>query len=171
MFKRITREINFSGDNIPVIVLGAFICCIGGVFLWVSGDSNWYYTKVLHMDYVVMPLGIIFVIWLIAYALSGFVLAMSCLADRVCCNGRFIGLRCAFIGGFGYLMMLLWYVLSFCTRLAFFGIILLILSIVAFGIIFVVTRRTFLLLNVAIILIEVVQVYFLCFSFSLYLLI
>ncbi|MGN1409328.1 MAG: hypothetical protein ACI4XJ_04040 [Eubacteriales bacterium] len=170
MFKRIKREIDFIGDNIPVIILGVFICCIGGIFLWVSGDSNWYYAKSMHMDGV-MPLEIVFVIWLLIYALSGFVLAMSCLADRVCCSGRFLGLRCAFIGGFGYLMMLLWYVLLFCTRLAFFGIILLILSIIAFGIIFVVIRRTFLLLNLAIILIEIVQIYFLCFSFLLYLLI
>lgn len=170
MFKRIKREIDFIGDNIPVIILGAFICCIGGIFLWVSGDSSWYYAKALHMGGV-MPLAIIFVIWLITYALSGFVLSMSCLSDRVCCSGRFIGMHCAFIGGFGYLMMLLWYVLSFCTRLALFGIILLIFSILAFVIIFVVMKRTFLLLNAAIIIIEIVQIYFLCFSFSLYLLI
>ena len=147
MFRRLKRELCFVGENIPVLGLGAFICCIGGVFLWV---------------------GVIFTVWLLTYGMTGFVLAMSCLSEKLC--SQKCGMKASVLGGFAYLLMLMWYAVSFCTRLAFFGIILLILSILLLGITFVALRKTFFITLVLIILIEVVQIYFLCFSISFYLL-
>ncbi len=167
MFRRLKRELCFVGENIPVLGLGAFICCIGGVFLWVGGDSSWYYAKALHNEHSI-PLGVIFTIWLLTYGMTGFVLAMSCLSEKLCSPK--CGMKASVLGGFAYLLMLMWYAVSFCTRLAFFGIILLILSILLLGITFVALRKTFFITLVLIILIEVVQIYFLCFSISFYLL-
>lgn len=126
MFRRLKRELCFVGENIPVLGLGAFICCIGGVFLWVGGDSSWYYAKALHNEHSI-PLGVIFTVWLLTYGMTGFVLAMSCLSEKLCSPK--CGMKASVLGGFAYLLMLMWYAVSFCTRLAFFGIILLILSI------------------------------------------
>ena len=104
MFRRLKRELCFVGENIPVLGLGAFICCIGGVFLWVGGDSSWYYAKALHNENFI-PLGVIFTVWLLTYGMTGFVLAMSCLSEKLCSPK--CGMKAAVLGGFAYLLMLM----------------------------------------------------------------
>ena len=112
MFRRLKRELCFVGENIPVLGLGAFICCIGGVFLWVGGDSSWYYAKALHNEHSI-PLGVIFTVWLLTYGMTGFVLAMSCLSEKLCSPK--CGMKASVLGGFAYLLMLMWYEFLSCV--------------------------------------------------------
>lgn len=174
LFRKIKQELLFIGDNIPLLGLGAFVCCFGGILVWVGSDSNWYYYKIMNNNSF-HSLSSIFFTWLVIYGLTGVTLALSCLSVKcsICHSIKHGYLRiinAPFVGGFGYLMMLLWYVVTFCTRLSVFGTIILLMSIVAFGTLLVLLKRTFLVTFVTLILIEAVQIYFLIFTISLFLL-
>lgn len=166
LFKNVRREISIIGDNIPVLGLGAFVCCIGGIFLWVGGDASWYYIKSLNSERLPSLLTM-FLLWLVIYALSGAVLAMLCLFQKCVSRKAWIG---AVTGGVGYIMMLLWYAVTLCTRLSLLGSFVLVLAIVAYVVIFLFIPPCFVITRVAVILIEILQFCFLVFSISTFLL-
>ncbi len=166
LLKNVRREIAIIGNNIPVLGLGAFVCCIGGVFLWVGGDASLYYIKTLNSEKLPSLLTM-FLLWLTVYALSGAVLAMLCLFPKCMSHKAWIG---AVIGGVGYVMMLLWYAVTLCTRLSLLGSFVLVLAIVAYIAVFVFIPPCFVITRVAVILIELLQFYFLIFSISTFLL-
>ncbi len=168
MIKRIKHEIKFIGENIPVILLGTFVCCIGGILLWVSGGSGWYCVYALSHGHI-PSLAALFLVWFAVYGLCGAVMALSCLWDRTSLAQSFhelSGMKAACLGGAGYLMMLSWYAVFFCTRLIFFSAALLVLSFLCYGAILFILRKRFLLLTLALILIEIIQLCFICFNFS-----
>ncbi len=169
LLKRIKHELKFIGENIPVILLGAFVCCIGGILLWVSGGSGWYYVYASR-GRPIPSLALMFLVWFVIYGLCGIVMSLACLYDRTSlaesCPGKMMGMKAAFLGGAGYLMMLSWYAVFFCTRLILFSSALLILSFICYGAILFILKKRFLLLTIALILIETVQLGFICFNFS-----
>ncbi len=106
--------------------LGAFLAAVGGVLLWVSGGSGWYVVRSAGGE--LPPLMTVFVLWLLCYALYGFLMAavvLGCVeqADRA---GLALGALAA-----SYLCSLIWYALFFCTRMVIFAGLILILAAAA----------------------------------------
>lgn len=128
MFRRIKWELGRLTNHIAVIGLGAFLCVMGGILLWVNGGSGWF---VLQSFGGRGPhsLTIVFLIWLFAYALCGIRLAVRWAADGCTERER----RRAFIGflltALAYLLDLVWYALFFCTRLTLFSLIVLLIAV------------------------------------------
>ena len=160
LLRRIRRELALLLENAPILGLGAFLCCFGGILLWVNGGSGWYLLR--RAGERGMPgLTASFLLWLCAYGLIGMALAMIALADRLRCLRRNLGLPAFALGAAAYLLMLLWYVLFFCTHLTLLSVLLLLLSLALVGMLLIVTKRTFLALSVCLILVEAVQFFFL----------
>ena len=65
-----------------------------------------------------------------------------------------------------YLLMLSWYAVFFCTRLLLFAVVLLTISIILCFIVFVTMRKTLLLISAVTIIIEIIQIYFVWFTFN-----
>ncbi len=139
MFRRLKREMCFLIEHFRLAGLCAFLCCMGGILLWVSGGSNAYWLRGGPV-----PIGGLFFLWLLIYGLTGLLLACLLLGER----------RCAALGlcTGAYVLMLCWYAVYFCTRLVMFSGLLLLLCMICYGMIFAVVRRGFLLTKVIVLL-------------------
>jgi len=167
LFRRLKCEMKIIGENIPLVGLSAFLCCVGGILLWVSGGSSWFIMRVGVGSEPTLSLVGAFVMWLICYGLVGVLLA---LIGIICKSGILRDKRCvrAFaLVMLSYLLMLSWYAVFFCTRLTVFPLILLACSVLLLGTVFILMRRTLYLLLAIIIIIEVFQIYFIIFSIRL----
>lgn len=165
LFRRIKREFSLITCNLPLVIFAAFLCAFGGIVLWVSGGSTWFVIRGGANLVADISLTAVFCIWLIVYGLVGVVLAMIWLL----CRARIMPQKaslCAFgIIMAAYLLMQNWYAVFFCTRLIIFSGILLSLSVIACGIVIVITRKSVTLLSLIILIIEMIQIYFLRFCF------
>ena len=162
MRNQLKRELEFLGDHIALVILAAFLASVGGVLLWINGGSSWYFIRYGASG---VPLGVIFSVWCITYALAG---ASAALIWLVYSDGR-CGYKKALplfsVAALSYLFMLVWYAVFFCTRLNVFAAVILILSCVADIFLFVSMRRTMLTFEAATVVVFVVQTYFVYFSF------
>lgn len=136
---------------------------MGGILLWVSGGSTAYYIRNTGM-----PVGVLFLLWLMIYGLTGIV--MACILLTGCSCGGNGGVPAAMCGG-AYVLMLCWYAVYCCTRLVLFSGILLVLSILMLGAIFVIIGRGMILVRAAILLAETGQILCLIYCFFMNLLI
>ncbi len=162
MLSQIKRELSFLIENAAVLGLGAFLCCAGGILLWVNGGSGGYF---LRRPWSGIGLTAAFLLWLSVYGLSGASLSMILLAERARLF-RGNGAVTAFVlTSASYLLSLIWYALFFCTRLHLFAGILLALSLVLIGMNVVVTRRTFFALRLFQFMTFAVELLFLCGEF------
>jgi len=105
-------------------------------------------------------------VWLITYGLAGLSLGLIWLI----CKSRLIP-PSACLTAFAlcmlvYLLTQTWYAVFFCTRLTVFAGVLLFLSTVICGLVIFITRRSFLLLTLILVIVEAVQIYFLYFTFT-----
>ena len=151
------RELWFWLERAPILGLGAFLCCMGGILLWINGGSIRYDLR--HAAGKGMfSLTTAFLLWLLAYGLTGLALAMTASASGCLPKNR--AFATFVLGSAAYLLMLIWYALAFCTRLVIFPQILLALSVVLIGMIFVVIKRTFFCLSLILLAIEAIQVLF-----------
>lgn len=123
-FWKLKCEFECLIDHAPAAAFSAFLCAMGGILLWVSGGS-WSYTF-FSMDEFGLSLTASFVLWLIAYALYGLRLGMLWFCGK--CLTRRTAAACAAVL-LAYLFDLVWYSLFFCTRLAVFGLIIILLSL------------------------------------------
>lgn len=152
MLRRLKREVCFLIEHFRLTGLCAFMCCMGGILLWVSGGSNVYYLRGAHI-----PIGVLFLLWLLVYGLTGVLMACILLTETSCCRGNRGGILLGLCAA-AYVFMLCWYAVYFCTRLVLFSGILLILSVLCLGTIFVIMRTGFLLGKVTIFLAEIGQI-------------
>lgn len=160
MLQRLKREVCFLILHYKVLGLCAFLCCMGGVLLWVSGGSLFH-----HIRGEILPLGVLFLLWLTAYGLTGLLIGVLLLS-----GGKYAGTATALTAA-AYVFMLCWYAVFCCTPLKFFACILLILSVTLIASVFPVCRRGMLTLKILIIFIEGLQLLCLYRCFFIYLLI
>ena len=165
MFRRMKREMCVVSSSLPLLILSAFLCALFGTILWVSGGSTNYLLRNGILGAYSITVGAVFSVWLITYGLVGISLGMIWLA----CKCRLILLK-ACLTAFAlcmllYLLMESWYAVFFCTRLVLFSAIILFLSILICAVVIIITRKSFRLLTFTLIIIELVQIYFLCFTF------
>ncbi len=126
--KRLKREFAYIGCHLPMIGVWVFLCCIGGILLWVNGDNHWYAAMTLSHPGRMLPISTVFILWLFVYGLTGAFLGLILLTggERCVGEGRVL---CAFsCATTGYLLMLVWYALFFCTRLTWFASVILLFS-------------------------------------------
>lgn len=128
MRRRIKWELNCFIRHITVIGLGAFLCAIGGILLWINGGSGWYVLNSVANTRFGGSLTGVFLVWLVVYALYGVRLALIGVGEGIPCRDQ----RRAFVGfcltALAYLLDLVWYALFFCTRLTWFALVILILA-------------------------------------------
>lgn len=129
MFRKLKYEFSSVKDNIALIGLAAFFCCMGGILLWVSGGSTWYIMNILHKPEYSLSLSGVFIAWLIVYGLLGTSLALVWIISR---GGGSVKICLATFGliSMSYLLCLTWYTAFCCTRLSVFAAILLIIAAV-----------------------------------------
>ena len=160
-------ELRAVTENIKLILLGAFLCAIGGVLLWINGGSTWYFLRHTH-SCTTLELTGIFTAWLFIYGLVGVMLTLIWMTGQYrLCGLRSSLLSFALMSGV-YLLMLVWYALFFCTRLFLFSVVILCLSVILCALSFVFLKKTMLLVWFVGVVIETLQMYFIYFSFAIY---
>lgn len=164
LFRRLKFEIKAIGENIPLVGLSAFLCCICGILLWVSGGSTWFALRVGVGKEFTLSLTGAFLLWLLCYGLVGIMLALIVVACRSRVVGEKRAVKAFALCMLSYLLMLSWYAVFFCTRLTVFPLILLVCSVAVIGVTAVVMRGTLCLLILADVLIDAIQIYFIFFS-------
>lgn len=170
MFKRIRRESAFLLSNLSFIFLFSFLCALGGVLLWVNGGSTWFVMQSYQLHNNSIGLSGAFVLCLVIYALIGAVVSVI-IKMNGCRGGKNNTLAAVVLSMAMYILSLAWYAVFFCTRLSIFSSILLFIAILIGGGLFVITRKSLILLSVGIIVIELCEIYFLYVNISFYLLI
>ena len=119
---RIKNEFRLIGCRLAVISVSVLFCAMGGILLWVNGGSGWYIVNTLHKNS--LPLSVIFLTWLIVYALYGFRLAVRGFCP---CDKRYAAVQGAVC--LAYIFDLVWYALFFCTRLSLFALIMILIAV------------------------------------------
>ena len=165
MFRYLRREIQFIGQHIAVVAAAAFLCALGGIFLWINGGSSWY---VIRTSGGTSPrMSIIFTVWVIAYALCGAAIAMIWLVYRTGKRAFCASIPWFSLAVMSYLFMLVWYAVFFCTRLVVFAAIVLIISCISDVLLFLFMRKTLLIFSVITVILFMIQAYFVWFTFAI----
>lgn len=170
LLRRIKWELNCFTDHIAVIGLGAFLCAIGGILLWINGGSCWYILKsVSGADHTRSITGV-FIVWLVVYAIYGIRLALIGVGEGVLClnSKKTFTLFC--LTSFAYLLDLVWYALFFCTRLTVFALIILLFSLTVNLLVICLSKRRMILHTALNIVVLLAQVSFIWFTVSFILL-
>ena len=160
--KRLIRNTKRMFSDPAPLALGAFLCAVAGAALWVSGGSGWYVLRSAGREDRLPPLAALFIVWLLVYALYGFLLA-AILLGRKEWGRNALALFGSVIGS--WLLSLGWYAVYFCTRLGVFSLILLLLSAAAMLFALILLRRAPLLLLLAGLLILAVELVFFFLTF------
>ncbi len=166
LFRQIKRELNFLIAHIGMIGFSAFLCCFGGILLWVNGTNIWHILRMGHLPGGSVSVTGIFLIWLLTYGLCGMVLAIL-LQSRTCRNNTALAAFSICCGI--YLLQLIWYVIFFCTHLIFFAFFILLTAFLLSITLFYLLRHSFFLLKILLITITLVELYFIYFNLTFYL--
>ena len=121
------RELDFIGANAGLFGIAAFLAAMGGVLLWVSGGSGWYFYKTAGRD--APSVAALFTLSLAVCGLCGLSGALIYVWGRAVCPMKSVWPSVCMIAG-AYLMHLGWYAAALCTRMTVFGGIL---AVTAFG--------------------------------------
>jgi len=128
LFRKLKWELLFLTKHFTVLGFSAFICCFGGILLWVNGTNIWHiYNSIHRQDNMIPSVTGIFVISLLVYGICGLLLALFLLYGINSCTSA--ALIAFSLNSLIYLFILIWYVLFFCTHLTFFSLILLVLTL------------------------------------------
>lgn len=169
LFRRLRYELNYLVCNIGKIGLSAFICCFGGILLWVDGTNIWHILRSGFGGTSDSSASVIayFLLWLLTYGLCGAVLAILLqYGQSVGSSGPFI----AFSAGCAmYLFQLVWYALFFCTSLVVFAFFILLTAFLLTCFLIFLARHGAWILKLMLILIALVELYFIYFNLTFYL--
>lgn len=167
LFRQIKRELDYLVGNIGMIGLSAFLCCFGGILLWVDGTNIWHVMRSGHLPVGSASVTGMFLLWLLTYGLCGTVLALILLQSRTVRGG--IALIAFSVGCVIYLLQLVWYAVFFCTHLIFFAFFILLVVLLLTLALLVLVRHSFLVLKVLLLAITLVELYFIYFNLTFYL--
>jgi len=166
MFRQIKRELNYLAENIGTIGLSAFLCCFGGILLWVDGTNIWHVMRSGPHAGTASVTGV-FLLWLLTYGLCGTVLALILLQSRTARCG--CALTAFAAGCTVYLLQLVWYAVFFCTHLVIFAFFILLTAFLLTFVLFFLVRHSFLTLKALLLAITLVELYFIYFNLTFYL--
>ena len=167
LFRKLKREADYLITHIGMIGFSAFVCCFGGILLWVNGSNLWHILRSGHLTSGSVSVTWIFLLWLLTYGLCGTSLALILLQGKICGNNLALtafSVCCAI-----YLLQLVWYAVFFCTHLLFFALFLLILTFLMTILLFFLVRHSFFLLKVLLLTMTLVELYFIYFNLTFYL--
>lgn len=168
LMRRMKREVRFVVGNIAKIGLSAFVCCFGGILLWVNGTNLWHIMNSFHLPKYSVSVTGVFLLWLLTYGFCGIVLALILIQSRNCPNST--AALAAFSLGCGvYLLMLVWYAIFFCTHLTMFAVLILLAAFLLTAALFFIVRRGLMVLKLLLFLIAIVEIYFIYFNLTFYL--
>jgi len=146
-------------EHLTTLGFSAFICCFGGILLWVNGTNIWHiYNSMYHSDSTISVTGI-FLISLLIYGICGILLALFLIYGQICRSSA--ALTAFIFSSLIYLFILIWYVLFFCTHLTFFALIILILLILLTILLFVRISCGFIIVRCLLSAIFIAELYFL----------
>lgn len=164
LFRQIRFELNYLAENIGIIGLSAFLCCFGGILLWVDGTNIWHVMRSGYPGGSFASVTGMFLLSLLTYGLCGTVLALILLQSRMC---RCRSALTAFSAGCViYLLQLVWYAVFFCTHLVFFAFFVLLAVFLLTIVLFILLRHGFLMFRLLTVLIALVELYFIYFNFT-----
>ena len=155
---------NFLADHIRMIGFSAFLCCFGGMLLWVNGTNLWQILRSGGLPAFSLSVTGLFLLWSLVYGLDGILLALLFLQSYPFRCGNLLtsfSICCGI-----YLLQLVWYAVFFCTHLVFFSFIILLISLVLTIVLFLMPRQSFLLFRFLLILILLVELYFIYFNLT-----
>ena len=115
------RELDFVAANAGVLGIAAFLAAMGGVLLWVSGGSGWYFYKTAGRE--APSVAALFTLSLAVCGLCGLSGALIFVWGRAACPMKSVWPPACMIAGV-YLAHLGWYAAALCTRMTLFGGIL-----------------------------------------------
>ena len=164
LFRKLKLELNFLAEHIRMIFFSAFLCSFGGMLLWVNGTNLWQILRTGNLPPFSLSVTGLFLLWSFVYGLTGILLALLFLqSQNRCCNNLLASL--AICSGI-YLLHLVWYAVFLCTHLVFFACVILLASIFLTIVLFILTRQDFLLFRFLLILIFLVELYFIYFNLT-----
>ncbi len=168
LFRKLKREADFLVAHIGMIGFSAFICCFGGILLWVNGTNIWHILRTGPLPSGSISVTWIFLLWLLTYGLCGTSLALLILQGRVFCRNN-LALTAFSVCCAVYLLQLVWYAVFFCTHLFFFALFIHMLAFLLTILLIFLVRHSFMLLKVLLIAITLVELYFIYFNLTFYL--
>lgn len=169
LLRRIKFELKCFTDHIAVLGLGAFLCALGGILLWINGGSGWYVLRSVSGAVGSRSLTGVFLVWLLVYAFYGIRLALVGVGEGICRDPKRIFTVFA-LTSLAYLLDLVWYALFFCTRLTAFALIILILSLLSNLLILLLSKKGMILHKIIVVVVLFAQIYFVWFTVSFLLL-
>jgi len=155
LFGKLKWELAFLANHLAALGFSAFICCFGGILLWVNGTNIWHIYSTGNTPSVTG----IFLISLLSYGICGILLALFLLSGQICRSAA--ALNAFTVSSMIYLLLLMWYVLFFCTHLTFFSLILLILTILLTLLLFFKRSCTGLIVRFLLSILLLTELYFL----------
>jgi hypothetical protein len=164
LFRKLKRELDFLAKHIRMIFFSAFICCFGGMLLWVNGTNLWQVLRSGSQPSFSLSVTGLFLLWSFIYGLTGILLSLLFLQGKIrCCNDPLTSF--AICSGI-YLLHLVWYAVFFCTHLVLFACMILLVSFFLTIVLFLLNRHGFLLFRFLLILIFLVELYFIYFNLT-----
>lgn len=158
-------ELKWLTEHIAVIIVGAFLCALGGILLWINGGSGWYVLNSVSGAVYSHSLTGIFLVWLIVYAIYGIRLALAAVGEGICRIKKWVFLIFT-LTALAYILDLVWYALFFCTRLTVFALIILVLSVIINLAILLISKRGMILHKITIVVVLSAQSYYVWFTIS-----
>lgn len=167
LLRRMKWELGYLINNSAKIGLAAFLCCFGGILLWVNGTNIWYVMNSFHMPKFSVSVTGLFLLWLLTYGLCGVVLALILLQSRTCRNNTALTAFSICCGI--YLLMLVWYAVFFCTHLTIFAFFVLLITFFLTVILFFRIRYSLMTVKILLVIMTVVELYFIYFNLTFFL--
>lgn len=158
LFKKLKWELAFLSEHLTALGFSAFICCFGGILLWVNGTNIWHIYNLMYLPDNTISVTGIFLISLGIYGICGILLALFLICGQIYRTSS--ALLAFTFSSLIYLFMLIWYVLFFCTHLTFFALILLILTILLSVLLFLKISCDFIIVRCLLTAIFVAELYF-----------
>ncbi len=161
--RRWKRELDFVAANAGVFGISAFLAAMGGVLLWVSGGSGWYFVKTA--GHAAPSVAALFALSLTVCGCCGLSAAMILMWGRAACPMRSVWPSACAVAG-AYLAHLGWYAAAMCTRMTVFGGILAVVSVLLTAAARVLLRKPPAILTAALLALLAGESYFVYATFS-----
>ncbi len=166
--KRFKEEFDCFSRFIGIVVACAFIGAFVGTLIWINGRGAWFVMRYSILPHFALSLSWTYILSLVAYGILGALMPLCILLFGRRGEGRVFLLIGTVLAS--YVLLLLWYPLFYSAQFVLVSLFALILSAGANCASFFLGFRRALLPTVANIALFALQLYFICFTLSFYLL-
>lgn len=152
---------------IGLIAGAAFIGAFAGTLLWINGRGAWFVMRYSHLPSFALSLSLTYILWLLAYGLLGAAVPLTVIMEK---HHRRNCLPAVAILLISYVLVLLWYPLFYSAQFVLAALFVLFLAAAAIVVFFFKAIRKSLWLTMISIAVLLIQIYFICFTLSFFLL-